>query len=152
MEFVLFLDKIELDIIRMIEKVGYSTEENTSLCLLGKDYVGFLRKRQRKVVICTENAKSRENYQIQGLGNKDSFEKVSRHLKKAIRHEAVHIAQECNNGQLLKSKEFLTINPAKLKALNGSIIISGEIEKEKEAYILEDRPKLIKNELIKYCL
>ena len=46
------------------------------------------------------------------------------------------------------------MSPSKLNALNGSVRISGEREKEKErqAYILEDKPRLVKNELIKYCL
>ena len=44
------------------------------------------------------------------------------------------------------------MNPAKIKALNGSRKISGEEEKEKQAYILEDRPKQVKKELQKYCL
>ena len=44
------------------------------------------------------------------------------------------------------------MNPSKIKALNGSIKISGEEEKERQAYILEDKPRLIKNELRKYCL
>ena len=44
------------------------------------------------------------------------------------------------------------MNPAKLGALEASKKISGEEEKERQAYILEDRPKLVKRELIKYCL
>ena len=44
------------------------------------------------------------------------------------------------------------MNPAKIDALKGSKKISGEEEKEKQAYILEDKPKLLKRELKKYCL
>ena len=44
------------------------------------------------------------------------------------------------------------MNPSKIKALKGSTLISGEEEKEREAYILEDKPKLLKKELKKYCL
>ena len=44
------------------------------------------------------------------------------------------------------------MNPSKINSLNGSVRISGEEEKEKQAYILEDRPKLVKNKLKKYCL
>ena len=152
MEFIAFLDRNEFEIIRLIEKTGYSVEENTSLCLIGKEYVGFLRKKEKRVVICTKNAKQRENYKHIMLKNAESFYKTSIHIKKALRHEAVHIAQECNNGNLLNLKTKLRINPSKLNALKGSTKISGELEKEKEAYILEDRPKLVINELKKYCL
>ena len=59
MEFIDFLDRIELEIVRMVEQAGYSTEENTSLCLLSEKYAGFLRKREKKIVICTNNAKKK---------------------------------------------------------------------------------------------
>ena len=36
------------------------------------------------------------------------------------------------------------MNPSKMKALNGSIKISREEEKERQAYILEDKPRLVK--------
>tara|TARA_Y100001968_G_scaffold195872_1_gene179675 strand:+ start:634 stop:1092 length:459 start_codon:yes stop_codon:yes gene_type:complete len=152
MEFIQFLDPIEIEIIRMIEKAGYSTEENTSLCLLSKKYAGFLKKSEKRIVICTDNAKGKEGYTILGKRNADTFDRTATHIKKALRHEAVHVAQECNDGKLLDIKKVLSINPAKIDALKGSEKVSGEIGKEREAYILEDKPKLLKKELEKYCL
>ena len=152
MEFVDFLDRVEIEIIKIVEQAGYSMEENIPLCLSSKNYVGFLKKRQKTIVICTENAKKREGYTLLRKRNNNRFERTSNHIKKALRHESVHVAQECNDGNLLNIKEKLSMNPAKLEALIGSIKISGEKEKERQAYILEDRPKLVKRELIKYCL
>ena len=148
----MFLDKIEIEIINLIEKSGYSTEENTPLCLLGKDYMGFFKKRQKKIVICTNNAKGREGYKSLRRKDNDSYERTAKHIKKALRHEAVHVAQECNNGKLLETRKNLTMNPAKRHALEGSTMISGAREKEIQAYILEDKPKMIRKELKKYCL
>ena len=152
MEFIEFLDKTEVEIIKIIEIAGYRTVENTKLCLLSKNYVGFLDRQKKEIIICTNNAKKREVYTL--LRNKDSekFERTALHIKKAVRHEAVHVAQECNGGNLLKPKKNFSMKLSKMKALKGSIRISGEIEKEKEAYILEDKPKIIKEELKKYCL
>ena len=82
----------------------------------------------------------------------ETFERTAIHIKKALRHEAVHVAQECNDGNLLEIDKKLSMNPAKIKALNGSTKISGEEEKERQAYILEDKPKLVEKELKKYCL
>ena len=152
MEFIQFLDKIEIEIIRMVEKVGYSIEENTPLCLSSDNYVGFLKKKEKTIVICTENAKKKEGYTLLTKRNTNRFERTATHLKKALRHESIHVAQECNDGKLLDIKKRLSMNPAKIKALNGSRKISGEEEKEKQAYILEDRPKQVKKELEKYCL
>ena len=152
MEFIQFLDRVEIEIIRMVEQAGYSTEENTPLCLLSEAYVGFLKKKQKTIVICTDNAKRREGYTLIRKRNTDTFERTAKHIKKALRHEAVHVAQECNSGNLLNIKRSYKINPSKIEALKGSTKISGEIEKERQAYILEDKPKLIKKELKKYCL
>ena len=152
MEFIEFLDSVEIEIIRMVEAAGNSTEENTSLCFISDNYVGFLKKRQKTIVICTENAKKREGYTTLRKRDINRFERTAKHIKKALRHESVHVAQECNNGKLLDIKKNLSMNPAKSEALIGSKIISGDEEKEKQAYILEDRPKLVIKELEKYCL
>ena len=152
MEFIDFLDKTEVEIIKMVEKAGYKTAENSELCLLSDNYVGFLNKKEKVLIICTNNAKKRESYTILRKKDKDTFERTALHIKKALRHEAVHVAQECNGGNLLDIKKSFSINPAKLQALKGSIKISGEEEKERQAYILEDKPKLLKTKLEKYCL
>ena len=51
MEFIEFIDRMEVEIIKIVEKAGYSIEENTPLCLLSKNYVGFMKKRQKKIII-----------------------------------------------------------------------------------------------------
>ena len=152
MEFVDFLDKKEIEIIKIVEQAGYKIEENKPLCLVSNNYVGFLNKRKKVLIICTNNAKKREGYTILRKKDKDTFERTALHIKKALRHEAVHVAQECNNGNLLNIDEKLSMSPSKLKALNESIKISGEREKERQAYILENKPKLVEKELRKYCL
>ena len=152
MEFVDFLDKKEIEIIKIVEQAGYKIQENKPLCLVSNNYVGFLNKRKKMLIICTNNAKKREGYTILRKKEKDTFERTAIHIKKALRHEAVHVAQECNNGNLLNIDEKLSISPLKLKALNESIKISGEREKERQAYILENKPKLVEKELRKYCL
>ena len=152
MEFIGFLDRTEIEIIKLVEKAGYITAENTELCLISENYVGFLNKRKKEIIICTNNAKRREGYTHLRKKNKDIFERTALHIKKALRHEAVHVAQECNDGNLLKIDRKLSMNPSKIDSLNGSIRISGEEERERQAYILEDKPILIKNVLRKYCL
>ena len=152
MEYIDFLDRTEVEIIKIVERAGYKTVENTKLCLLSENYVGFLNRRKKEIIICTNNVKRREGYTLLKKKNKDIFERPALHIKKALRHEAVHVAQECNDGNLLKIDSKLSINPSKTNALNGSIRISGEEERERQAYILLDNPRLIKNELRKYCL
>tara|TARA_B100000579_G_C22341491_1_gene625160 strand:+ start:142 stop:600 length:459 start_codon:yes stop_codon:yes gene_type:complete len=152
MEYEYFLDRAEVEIIKIVEKAGYKIEENTTPCLLSNDYVGFLNKKRKVIIICTKNAKRRENYTYKGIRNNDSFERTGLHIKKALRHEAIHVAQECNDGKILKLKKEFSMNPTKIRALNKSIKISGDEEKERQAYILESKPKIVEKELRKYCL
>tara|TARA_B100000579_G_C22518559_1_gene705056 strand:- start:200 stop:394 length:195 start_codon:yes stop_codon:yes gene_type:complete len=49
MEFIEFLDRTEVEIIKMVEKAGYKTAENTKLCSLSENYVGFFNKKKRKL-------------------------------------------------------------------------------------------------------
>ena len=147
-----FLDRVEIEIIKIIETAGYKTNENGPLCSLSENYVGFFNKKLKTIVICTDNAIKREGYTHQSHKNIDRFERTAKHIKKALRHEAVHVAQECNGGKLIDINKNLSMNPAKNEALRGSKKISGDEEKERQAYILEDKPKLLKKELKKYCL
>ena len=57
MEFILFLSKIDKEIIELINKSNNSIEENTALCSMGQNFVGFYKRREKAIVICTENAK-----------------------------------------------------------------------------------------------
>ena len=93
MEFMEYLDRTEVEIIKIVEKVGYKTKENTSLCLLSNEYVGFLDKIKKVIIICTDNAKQREGYTALLKKDTDTFERTALHIKKAVRHEAVHVAQ-----------------------------------------------------------
>ena len=44
------------------------------------------------------------------------------------------------------------INKSKLKALNSSLQISGNYEKELEAYVMEDKPRKVKELIKNFCL
>ena len=78
MEFIQFLDRDEIEILRMVEQAGYSTEEDTALCLINENYVGFLKKNKRKIIICTNNAKKRENYKLLRNKDSDTFERPAK--------------------------------------------------------------------------
>ncbi|ABX08637.1 hypothetical protein [Prochlorococcus marinus] len=153
MEFLLFLGSQEKEILELVYKANYSVEENTPLCLLGEKYFGFLKKDQKRIVICTENAKSHGGYNLsRSIGYQDDY-KTGLMIRRAIRHESVHVAQECNNGNLLnlKNKKNAKISEQKLGALKGSVKLTGNLEKEYEAYLIEDQPRKVIAALKKYC-
>ena len=152
MEFIIFLKKIDLEIVELIRQANYSIEENTALCLIDKRFVGFHKKKDKTIVICTKNAKKIGNFKKGLLTNNNDNHKTKLYLRRALRHEATHMAQSCNNGKTIGIIKNKTLNKAKEMALNSSLKISGKTEKEIEAYVMEDRPKQVKKAIIKYCL
>ena len=151
MEFILFLSKIDKDIIELINKTNHSIEENTALCLIDKKYVGFYKRREKAIVICTKNAKKLGGYRED---KQYDNHKTTIYIRRALRHEATHLVQSCNNNKptgVIKNIED-RIHKGKLKALSASVQLSGNYEKELEAYVMEDRPRKVKEILKNYCL
>ena len=151
MEFILFLNKIDKEIIDLINKSNHSIEENTSLCLIDKKFVGFYKKKEKTIVICTENAKK-----LGGYREDKSYDnhKTKLYIRRALRHETTHLVQSCNKNKptgVIKNIED-KIHEGKLKALNSSVQISGNYDKELEAYVLEDKPRKVKEIMKNYCL
>ena len=86
--------------------------------------------------------------------NKDNF-KTKLAIRKALRHEATHAIQKCNNNNIVGDIKKLEakLHQSKRKSLGFSTFnFSGTYAKEVEAYILEDKPKKVKNMIKKYCL
>ena len=151
MEFILFLNKIDREIIELINKSNHSIEENTALCLIDKKFVGFYKKREKTIVICTQNAKKLGGYRED---KRYDNHKTNIYIRRAFRHETTHLVQSCNNNKpigVIKNLED-KIHEGKLKALKSSVQISGNLDKELEAYVMEDRPRKIKEMLKSYCL
>ena len=155
MEFIIFLSKIDKEIHDLLVKANYIIEENKIECLFNKEIKGLHNFKENKIIICTENAKKKTNYRDKKkLKNKDNF-KTELAIRKALRHEATHAIQKCNNNKIVGDIKNLEgkLHQNKRRALNFSTSnFSGTYAKEVEAYVLEDKPKMVKNLLNKYCL
>tara|TARA_B100001115_G_scaffold101709_1_gene74944 strand:+ start:243 stop:707 length:465 start_codon:yes stop_codon:yes gene_type:complete len=154
MEFILFLNKLDKDIFELIKKANYSIEENSALCQIDKRYIGFHKKRQKTIVICTENAKDITNFRDKQISKNNDNHKTKLFIRRALRHEATHMIQSCNGGKVIGDINEIRkkINKNKEKAINSSVSISGNLERELEAYIMEDKPRKVREAIIKYCL
>ena len=154
MEFIIFLSKIDKEIIELINRANYSIEENSPLCLIDKKFIGFHKREEKAIVICTQNAKFIGNFINKKKPNNNDNHKTKIYVRRALRHEATHMAQACNEG---KTTGFINnlnkrIHKNKFDALQSSLKISGNLLKEIEAYVLEDKPKIVKKAIKKYCL
>ena len=155
MEFIIFLSKIDKEILELLTKANYIVEENKVECLLNKKIKGLHNFEENKIIICTENAKRKTNYKtIKQHPRQDNF-KTERAIRKALRHEATHAIQKCNNNKTVGDIKNLEnkLHQSKRRALEFSTSnFSGTYAKEVEAYILEDKPKKVKRMIKKYCL
>ena len=155
MEFILFLSKLDKEILDLLIKANYIVEENKIECLINKDIKGLHNFEENKIIICTENAKRKTNYRNKKQNpNKDNF-KTERAIRKALRHEATHAIQKCNNNKTIEDLKKLEkkLHQSKRKVLEFSTSkFAGTYEKELEAYVLEDKPKKVKRMLKNYCL
>ena len=155
MEFIIFLSKLDKEILDLLIKANYIVEENKIECLLNKEIKGLHNFEKNKIIICTENAKRKTNYRnSKQQSNKDNF-KTELAIRKALRHEATHAIQKCNNNKTVGNINNLEnkLHKSKRKALYFSTSnFSGTYAKEVEAYILEDKPKKVKKMIKKYCL
>ena len=155
MEFIIFLSKLDKEILDLLIKAKYVVEENKIECLLNKEIKGLHNFIENKIIICTENAKRKTNYRNEKKRpNKDNF-KTELAIRKALRHEATHAIQKCNDNKTAEDIKNLEgkLHQSKRKSLEFSISnFSGTYAKEVEAYILEDKPKKVAKMIRKYCL
>ena len=155
MEFIIFLSKLDKEILDLLIKANYVVEENKIECLLNREIKGLHNFEENRIVICTTNAKRKTNYKNKKRHqNKDNF-KTKIAIRKALRHEASHAIQKCNDNKIVGDIKYLEnkLHQSKRKALDFSTSnFSGTYAKEVEAYVLEDKPKKVKKLLKKYCL
>ena len=155
MEFIIFLSKLDKEIIELVRRANYSIEENSAICSINKNYIGFHNKEEKLIIICTENAKKITNFRVKQLLNKNDNHKTKLYIKKALRHEATHMIQSCNNNKIIGNIEDIKkrLNKNKIKALKLSMRISGSnLNREYEAYLMEDKPRKVIKAIKKYCL
>ena len=155
MEFILFLSKLDKEILDLLIKAKYIVEENKIECLLKREIKGLHNFKENKIIICTENAKRKTNYRNKKQLIKEENIKTEREIRQALRHEATHAIQKCNNNKIVGDIKKLEnkLHPMKREALMFSTSnFSGTYAKEVEAYILEDKPKKVTKMIKKYCL
>ena len=155
MEFIIFLSKLDKEIIELVRKANYSIEENSPICLTNKKYIGFHSRKEKLIVICTENAKKITNFREKQILKKNDNHKTELYIKRALRHESTHMVQSCNNNKIIGNIEDIKkrLNKNKIKALKLSMKISGSnLNREFEAYLMEDKPRKVIKAIKKYCL
>jgi len=122
MEFIIFLSKLDKEILDLLIKANYVVEENKFECYLNKEIKGLHNFVENKIIICTANAKRKTNYRDEKKRpNKDNF-KTELAVRRALRHEATHAIQKCNENRTVGDIKNLEnkLHQAKRRALEFS--------------------------------
>ena len=139
MEFIIFLSKLDKEILDLLIKAKYEVKENKIECLLNKEIKGLHNFLENKIIICTENAKRKTNYRNEKKQPKKDNFKTKLAIRKALRHEATHAIQKCNNNKTVGNIKNLEakLHKSKRRSLEFSNSnFSGTYAKELDAYIL----------------
>ena len=86
MEFIIFLSKIDKEILELITKTNYIVEENKMECLLNRGIAGLHNFKENIIIICTENAKRKTNYkEVKYSSDNSNFKTKSQTAKTTTR-------------------------------------------------------------------
>ena len=86
------------------------------------------------------------NFKNSNISNNNDNHKTKLYIRRALRHEATHIVQACNNNKIFNNLKEIKkkINKGKENAIKTSVRISGNLNKEVEAYFMEDKPRRVR--------
>ena len=151
-----FVDYLDYSGLRIIESVDLSKKpyffikENTPTCK-SKGFLGYLSHQQWQrsdadLVVCTRNI----YFYTLGDINKDFVHEI----KDTVRHEAVHAAQLCKQGNFLLGVDQRRFEGYPKRMVYTYYKNSSNFEKklELEAFALEDDPYFVLNSVNRYCL
>ena len=113
---------------------------------------GYFISRYRAIYLCVDNLL--EDPRLGDIDGRNKFNDARKQLSKTLTHEAIHVAQWCKGSKdwtLFGSKYQGEIGGFGDTALNPSANFRGNKQSEKEAYLLESKPKIAMEAIDIYC-
>lgn len=134
LEFFSYLTPLGQQIIAVVEHRKFNIRQNAPICRK-RELMGIVVG--RSLTICLDNIKN-------------ALSPVDHYVNETINHESVHIAQYCKGGRLgvVTALDKYKSNDARRSNIFGK----SDLEMEKEAYELEDKPEEVLYYLRTYCL
>lgn len=125
---------------QLVKKI--TVVENSSKCLSNSDAYGWYSSSTKIMHICTSTILKNKSY--------------INYFDETLLHESTHFAQHCKGNGIRMVKlgvNSIYLPDNKLKDVRNSLKYSSKeyYEIEKEAYFLEDKPKILNTFLKKYC-
>jgi len=134
LEFFPYLSPIGQRIVAFLEQSKFNIRQNAPICR-SKDLMGIVNVR---------------NLTIYLNNNKNNLSPVELYVNETINNESVHIAQYCKGGRhgvATALDKYKSIGARRSKQFGRT-----DLETEKEAYKLEDKPEVVLYYLRRYFL
>ena len=113
---------------------------------------GYFISRYRAIYLCVDNLL--KDPRLGDIDGRNKFNDARKQLSTTLTHEAIHVAQWCKGSKdwtLFGSKYQGEIGGFGDTALNPSANFRGNKQSEKEAYLLERKPKIAMEAIDIYC-
>ena len=113
---------------------------------------GYFISRYRAIYLCVDNLL--EDPRLGDIDGRNKYNDARKQLSTTLTHEAIHVAQWCKGSRdwtLFGSKYQGEIGGFGDTALNPSANFRGNKQSEKEAYLLENKPKIAMEAIDIYC-
>ena len=113
---------------------------------------GYFVSRYRAIYLCVDNLL--KDPRLGDIDGRNKFNDAIKQLSKTLTHEAIHVAQWCKGSKdwtLFGSKYQGEIGGFGDTAFNPSANFRGNKKSEKEAYLLEGKPKIAEEAIDIYC-
>ena len=113
---------------------------------------GYFISRYRAIYLCVDNLL--EDPRLGDIDGRNKLNDARRQLSTTLTHEAIHVAQWCKGSKdwtLFGSKYQVELGGFGDTALNPSANFRGNKQSEKEAYLLENKPKIAMEAIDIYC-
>ena len=113
---------------------------------------GYFISRYRAIYLCVDNLL--EDPRLGDIDGRNKFNDARKQLSTTLTHEAIHVAQWCRGSKdwtLFGSEYQGELGGFGDTALNPSANFRGNKQSEKEAYLLESKPKIAIEAIDIYC-
>lgn len=147
-----YIRKNVLPLHDLLLKKQFLVIPNPPTCKANRLMRGYFISRYRAIYLCVDNLL--EDPRLGDIDGRNKYNDARKQLSTTLTHEAIHVAQWCKGSKdwtLFGNKFQGEIGGFGDTALNPSANFRGNKQSEKEAYLLESKPKIAMEAINIYC-
>ena len=147
-----YISKSVLPLHDLLKRKQFLIIPDPPTCKKNRLIRGYFLSRYRAIYLCVDNLL--KDPRLGDINGRNKFNDARKQLSKTLTHEAIHVAQWCKGSKdwtLFGSKYQGEFGGFGDTALNLSANFRGNKKSEKEAYLLESKPKIAEEAIDIYC-